>query len=86
MTSRLKNAATKKELVSRKLIQVGVLDQIEACHNKLLTDGAKTIARRVIAMHDGGRRIEDCEVFASNQISSFIKPMKEKIAKALENA
>lgn len=86
MTARLKNAATKKELVSRKMIQIGVLDQIENCHNKLLTDGAKTIARRVIAMREGGRRIEDCEVFASKQISSFIKPMKEKIAKALTNA
>ncbi len=85
MTARLKNAATKKELVSRKLVQIGVLDQIETAHNKLLTDGAKTIARRIIAMHEGGRRIEDCEIFASNQISSYIKPMRSKIEQALED-
>lgn len=83
---RLKNAATQGELVSRKLIKVGVIDPIESAHLKLLTDGAKTIALRVTAMHSAGRELADIENFVSDQISSFIRPMKAKIKRTLKNA
>ena len=73
-------------LVSRDLIKVGVIDPIDAAHRKLLTDGAKTIARRVTAMNSGGRSLEDCEDFVKDQISSFIRPMKAKVARSLKSA
>ena len=83
---RLKNAATQGELVSRQLVKTGVIDPIESAHLKLLTDGAKTIARRVTAMHSAGRELADIENFVSDQISSFIRPMKAKIKRSLKNA
>ena len=83
---RLKNAATRGELVSRHLVKVGVLDHIESAHTKLLTDGKKTIARRVHAMANAGRSVEECESFIDDQISSFLKPMKAKMSRALKNA
>ena len=84
-TAKLKNAATKRELVSFNLVKVGVLEPVELAHIQLMTDGAKTIARRVYSMAESGRRVEDCEKFVSDQISSFIKPMKAKIVKAIKN-
>lgn len=83
---RLKNAVSRGELVSRDLMKVGVIEPIDAAHRKLLTDGAKTIARRLTAMHDAGRSLEDCEEFVIDQISSFIRPVKSKVARALRNA
>ena len=84
-TAKLKNAATKRELVSFNLIKLGVLEPIELAHIQLMTDGAKTIARRVCSMYESGRRVEECEKFVSDQISSFIKPMKARILKAIKN-
>lgn len=83
---RLKNAQTQGELVSRALVRVGIIEPINACHIKLLTDGAKTIARRVTAMHSANRSLEDIEKFVAEQITSFIRPVKAKVARALKNA
>ncbi len=83
---RLKNAATEGELVSRELIRVGIIEPIDACHIKLLTDGAKTIARRATAMHSAEKPLEDIEKFVKDQITSFIRPVKAKVARALKNA
>lgn len=82
---RLKNAITRGELVSVKLVKVGVIEHFDTAFNKLLSDGAKTIARRVVAMNGAGRTVQDCEEFVADQISSFIKPAKAKIARTLKN-
>lgn len=81
---RLKNAATQGELVHRGLVKQGIVDPINATHSKLLTDGSKTIARRVTAMFGAGRSVEECEKFVAETIESFIRPMKTKITKALK--
>ncbi len=83
---RLKNATTEGELVSRKLIRTGIIEPIDAAHIKLLTDGVKTIARRATAMHSAKRPLEDIEKFVAEQITSFIRPVKAKVARALKNA
>lgn len=83
---RLKNAQTRGELVNRELIRTGVIEPFDTAFNKLLTDGAKTIARRVTAMSGAGRPVEDCEAFVADQISSFIRPAKAKIIRTLKNA
>ena len=83
---RLKNAQTRGELVSITLVKTGVIEHFEIAFNKLLTDGAKTIARRITAMNGAGKSVEDCEAFVADQVSSFIKPAKAKIARALRNA
>lgn len=83
---RLKNATTRGELVNRQLVRVGIIEPLDAAHIKLLTDGAKTIARRSTAMHDAGRELEEIEKFVADQISSFIRPVKAKVARALKNA
>lgn len=83
---RLKNAATEGVLVSRELIKSGVIDPFNAAHRRMLTDGAKTIAVRVDAMSRAGRSVADIEAFVSDQIGSFIRPVKACVARALRNA
>ena len=83
---RLKNATTEGELVSRKLVRTSIIEPIDACFIKLLTDGAKTIARRATAMHSAERPLEEIEEFVADQISSFIRPVKSKVERALKNA
>jgi hypothetical protein len=82
---RLKNAQTKGELVSRHLVKIAIIEPIESAHIKLMTDGAKTIARRAAAMAQAGKPVAEIETFAIDQISSFIKPVKAKIDRALRN-
>ena len=84
--TQLHNAKTEGSLVSRDLVKRGVLDLINAAHVKMMTDGAKTITRRVTAMHDGDTPLEEIEIFVREQIASFIKPVKAKVRRVLKNA
>ena len=83
--NRVKNAKARGELVHRDLIVKGVLEPIDSAHRKMLTDGAKTIARRSVAMIGAGKDADELEKFIAEQITSFIKPAKAKIKRALEN-
>ncbi len=83
---RLKNAVTQGELIKRDVIKNGVIDPIDTALKQLLTDGSKTIAIRVSSMRGAGLSVDECSIFVSDQISSFIKPMKARIARTLKNA
>lgn len=82
---RLKNAESEGLLVSRRLVKIGIIEPIDSAHIKLLTDGAKTISRRTVAMHDAGKDLLEIEKFVADQISSFIKPVKDKVSRALKD-
>lgn len=82
---RLKNAQTKGELVSRKLVKVGIVDVIESAHIELLDDGSKTIAQRVIALHGAGKPLKEIERYVEGRITKFIRPVKAKVHRALKN-
>ena len=82
---RLKNAESEGLLVSRHLVKVGILEPLNSAHIKLLTDGVKTIARRTVALHESGKDLTDIEEFIADQVSSFIRPVKAKVARALKN-
>lgn len=84
-SKRIANAEKQGELVSKKLIQVGVIDVFNVAHLKLIKDGTKTIASRVVTMSGAGSSVEECEHFVSDQISSFIKMMKTESLKVLHD-
>ena len=83
---RIKNSKSEGDLVSRDLIKTGVIDHVEKAHMQILTDGCKTMTKRLTAMHDAGRDALDCEKSMRETITSFIRPMKSKIAKGLREA
>ncbi len=82
---RLKNKKTMGELVSRDLIKTGIIDPINKMADLLLTDGAKTMARRTTEMNSAGRTLEEIEKFIVDQISSHIKQIKSETLKRLQN-
>lgn len=82
---RLKNALTMGELVSVQLVNTGVVKPFDMMCDKLLIDGAKTIASRVTTMSGAGRSVEDCEHFVTDQISTYIKRMKASSLTVLRN-
>jgi hypothetical protein len=79
----LKNAEKRGDLVNRRIIKHGLLDHIETMVQLILTDGAKTITRRVVAKSKGGESIEEIEKWVSGHLSSFVKPAKAKIDRTL---
>lgn len=81
---RLKNAQTMGELVSRDLIKVGIIEPIDSANIKLLTDGAKTMSVRGVAMHEAGKGVEEIEKFFSKQMTSFIRPVKAKVDRMMK--
>lgn len=83
---RITNAEKQGELISRKLVQVGVIDVFNAAHLKLLKDGAKSITAGVISKHLSGGGTADIEHYVSDVLGSFIKPIKDKIKRSLKNA
>ena len=83
---RLKNAQTKGTLISRDLVKVGVIDTFNSAHLRLLKDGAKSIAAGVISKNSSGAELSEVEAYVSDILGSFIKPIKNKIARVLKNA
>ncbi len=82
---RLKNAKTKGELISRKLVEIGVIDVFNSAHLRLMADGAKTLANGVISKHLTGVEVPEIEAFITDIVGSFIKPVKSKIERSLRN-
>lgn len=82
---RIKTAKAKGELVSRKVVKEGVLDNIDSFLDLLLHDGSKTLSVRVPALSKSGKSNEEVEKYISDQITKFIIPMKKKIKSALQS-
>jgi len=76
---RLRNAREKGELVSRDLVKVAVLENIDTLFKQLLTDGAKTIAQRAHTEVNAGHDVGEIEHMVNDLLASFIKPTKAKI-------
>ena len=83
--ARIKNAASAGELVSRHLVKIGIIDPINSAHVRLLRDGSKTIAQRSTAMVKAGATPVEIEAFVEDQIASFIRPVKAKVRRALDD-
>lgn len=82
---RLKNAKTEGELVGRNLVTVGIFDHIDAAFTRMLTDGRQTIAARAHTITKAGGTIPDVDKMVGDQLSSLIKPAKDRMIKALKN-
>lgn len=80
---RIKNLEKLKDLVSRRIIKQGIIDPIEECLTKLLTDGAKTMAIDCHAKALAGRSVEDLEEYIRKTMGKFIRPSKERMARTL---
>lgn len=73
------NNALSDGYVSRKLVQLAVIVPAEDTLHKIQTAGAKTIVAMLETKQSAGATPKECERFISDQLSSFIKPMKAKM-------
>lgn len=80
---RIKNAQSRGRLISRALVETGVIDAFNSAHLRLLTDGAKAISAAVIAKHEAGISEQEIEVYVTDVVGSFIRPVKAKVERNL---
>lgn len=83
---RLKNAKTEGELVSRAVVKQGVIDPVDGVFTRMLTDGSTTIASRAHAVAKAGGDVDEVRSIVEDQLSSFIKPAKVTMTRALRDA
>lgn len=82
---RLRNAEKAGELISREAVKSGLIDTINTTFIRMLSDGSKTIAVRAKASLETGETIQDIELMVADQLGSFIRPAKAKMARILRN-
>ena len=82
---RIKNAQSRGRLISRQLVEVGVIDPFNSAHVRLMTDGAKAITAAVLAKHQAGINEQEIEAYVSDVVGSFIRPVKAKVERNLTN-
>lgn len=82
-THTLKNEMIRGNLVNKGLVKTGVLDNVEASHLKMLTDGARTISTMAETVIKAGGSVDEIQKMVEDQLSSFIRPMKAKIKRSL---
>lgn len=80
---RIKNAQSAGRLVSRDLVEVGVIDPFNSAHVRLMTDGAKAITAAVLAKHKAGLSDQEIEAYVTDVVGSFIRPVKSKVERNL---
>lgn len=82
--TRIRNAEAAGELVRRDVVKVAIIDPFDEVHRRMLSDGAKTIAKRVATMAQAGCSAEEMEKLVRDQLGSFIAPAKDKITRMLK--
>lgn len=81
----LKSAQLQGKLVSREAVHKFIVDPINSTHIKLLRDGSQTIAVRAKALVESGAEVSEIKHFVEDTIGSFIKPMKARVSRSLED-
>lgn len=79
----LQNAATRGELISRRLVETHVFGAIEASHKRLLGDAAKTIASKVFNSTRAKGTLEEALRLVREEISKHLRPTKDRVVRVL---
>lgn len=80
----LKNEQTRGNLVSREAVKTNIILPFDEAHINLLTDGVKQMALDAVSMHKAGEEMLAIEKELEATIGSFLKPVKDKIARGLK--
>lgn len=83
---RIKNAAAQGKLITRDLVERGVIDPFNSAHLRLMSDGAKSLAASAVTKHMAGAELIEIERHMADVIGSFLRPVKNKVAQALRTA
>lgn len=78
----LKNAEKAGELVHRDMVRGSIIEPTDAFLIKLLTDGRRTVPRKIYTMCKAGESLQEAEKAYESLMSAMIKPLKAKIKRA----
>ena len=81
--TRLKNMKFEGMLIERTLVKTHVIDTFNTAHINLLGDGSKSIARECLTMAQAKEELSAIELYVESAITKFIKPIKNKVSRAL---
>jgi hypothetical protein len=82
---RIKNEVAAGELVSRKLVADYLIDPINTMHERLMSDGARTMAAELYAMAGAGRTQKEFEAYLVEYVGSFVRALKPKLKRAIRD-
>lgn len=82
---RLKNRATRGELIDRDFVKIHVFGNVEDLFSKLLNDSPSSLTSIAVDMVEAGETKEEITESIYKSISTLIKNSKSKILKALKN-
>lgn len=81
---RLANAEKEGTLITRDLVSRAFVGPVAGLFSRLLNDGAKSIVKRILVLSESGATEAECVREVQDQMSSFIRPVKDQITKQLE--
>lgn len=82
---KLRNQEALGHLIPREKVERLIFQPISTAHQRILTDGAKSIAAYVHPMVLGGSTVEDVEAYIRKQISGFIRAAKRQMTKVIQD-
>lgn len=82
---RLENEEAEGRLIERELV-ARVISSFDGANRKLLSDGPKTISRRLYAMARAEHTIEEAEATVHEIISSILKAVKKAVREVVDGA
>lgn len=80
---RVKTGKASGELIGRDLVADHVIDPINTLHERLMTDGSKTMASELYAMGRADRTEREFEEYLIDYIGAFVRALKPKLVRAV---
>lgn len=81
--NRLDNEQTEGNLIERERVRTHVLGFIEASHKRILSDAAKTVAKRAMGLVKAGASVEELEKFVRDTLGSILRPARDAATRNL---
>lgn len=81
---RIKNYKANGELVPKDAVVAQVFEPLDICFSRMLRDGSRAITSVLRNQVKAGDTFEQCEEEVKKQMSTFIKPVKNKLKRGLQ--
>lgn len=83
---KLRNDESDGRLIPRDLVEIHIMEALRDLNSRLLEDAPRTVASKVLSAARAGATLEEVERIFTDEMSSQLNPVKERIAKALREA
>jgi hypothetical protein len=81
---RLANLEKERQLINVNIVKTGIIEPFNNAHKRLLTDGVRSLSKRLVTMIRADADEEKCEEYIRERMMSFIKGAKATAIRILE--